>query len=100
MLRKPEISAGLMGHLARMQTLPYLYLIFVPKACLLGLFSGERIYGRGLLSEEIIHFKMGWVCLLNPVRCVYKKGLGDNQDCLRSGYCMSLKNLRTMEKAD
>ena len=25
MLRKPEVSAGLMGHVARMQTLPFTY---------------------------------------------------------------------------
>ena len=28
MLRKPELSADLMGHLARMQTLPYLPFLF------------------------------------------------------------------------
>ena len=27
MLKKPELNAGLMGHLARMQTLPYLFFL-------------------------------------------------------------------------
>ena len=40
-------------------------LIFVQKAFLLGLFSGELIFGgayyrRGLLSEGILRFKLGW----------------------------------------
>ena len=35
-------------------------LIFVQNAFLLGLSSGELIFGRGLLLEGILRFKMGW----------------------------------------
>ena len=37
-------------------------LIFVQKVLLLGLFSGELISRRGLLSEGILRFKMGLTC--------------------------------------
>ena len=35
-------------------------LIFVQKAFLMGLFSGEAKFRRGLLLEGILRFKMGW----------------------------------------
>ena len=38
MLRKPGISTGLMGHLARMQTLPLPYLAFKGNECVIYLY--------------------------------------------------------------
>ena len=35
-------------------------LIFVQKAVLLSLFSGELIFGEAYLLEGILRFKMGW----------------------------------------
>ena len=59
MLRKPEISASLMGHLARMQTLPLLYIyVFVQKAFLLGLFSGS-LFSEGLIVGRNFVFQNG-----------------------------------------
>ena len=57
MLRKPELSAGLMDHLARKQTLPTLQLApdsFVTKGYALKLFvATEGKDGNGLKIEKI-----------------------------------------------
>ena len=37
-------------------------LIFVQKAVLLGLFSGELIFGVAYYFKEFLRFKMGWAC--------------------------------------
>ena len=37
-------------------------LIFVQKAFLAGLIFGGAYFRSGLLSEGILHFKMGWAC--------------------------------------
>ena len=44
MLQKPEISAGLMGHLARMQTLPLLLPIKHGKGCVVPVLAGLTLH--------------------------------------------------------